>query len=328
MSATITSVAHYVPEDVYPNSYFEEYLDTSDEWIKTRTGISERRFQKNGATSDLIVPAAKKCMEKRGVRPDEIDCVIVATISPDHMFPSTAAMVQHKLGLSNAWGYDLSAACSGFLFALITASKLVEGGLKKVLVCGSDKMSSVVDMEDRTTAVLFGDGAGVVLIEESNDPEMGIRDSILRIDGVGGPALMQVAGGSFKPASHETVDNKEHYVLQDGQTVFKAAVKGMADVSVEIMEKNGMTSEDIRWLVPHQANLRIIDATARRMKLEKEKVMINIQKYGNTTAATIPILLSEWNDNGLLEKGDNIIISSFGAGFTWGSIYVKWNMNL
>lgn len=328
MPATITSTAHFLPPDVYPNSYFEEYLDTSDEWILTRTGIAERRFLKEGGISEMIVPAAMQCMEKRGVRPDEIDAVIIATVTPDHMFPSTAAIVQRKLGLSNAWGFDLSGACSGFLFALETGANLVNGGsAKKVLVCGSDKMSSIIDKNDRTTAVLFGDGAGVVLVEKSNDPELGILDSILRVDGSGEPALKMFAGGSVKPATHETVDAKEHLVFQDGQTVFKAAVKGMADVSTDIMKKNDLKSEDIRWLVPHQANLRIIDATARRMGLEREKVMININKYGNTTAATIPILLSEWHDKGMIEKGDRLVLSSFGAGFTWGSIYLRWNMN-
>lgn len=328
MPATITSIAHYLPPDVYPNSYFEKYLETNDEWIITRTGIKERRFLKDGATSDLIVPAAKECLAKANVSPDEIDCIIVATVTPDHFFPSTACVVQEKLGLKNAWGYDISAACSGFIFALATAVKLVESGIsKKLLLCGADKMSSILNFDDRTQAVLFGDGAGVCLIEKSNDDSMGVLDQLLHIDGSGGKYLHMVAGGSSKPSSHETVENKEHYIFQDGQNVFKAAVKGMADVSMEIMKKNGMTSEDIAWLVPHQANMRIITATAERMNLDKEKVMINIDKYGNTTAATIPICLSEWLQDGKIKKGDNIILSSFGAGFTWGSIYLKWNMN-
>ncbi len=328
MSATITSIAHYLPPDIYTNDYFASYLDTTNEWIMERTGIAERRFAKEGANSDLIVPAAKECIEKRGITPQDIDCIIVATVTPDHLFPSTACMVQHKLGIKNAWGFDLSAACSGFVFAFVTASKLVESGAcKRVLLCGSDKMSSIVNFQDRSQAILFGDGAGVCIIENSNDPELGLRDHILKIDGFGGQYLNQVAGGSFKPASHETVDKGEHYIFQDGQPVFKHAVVGMADVSVEIMERNNLTSDDISYLVPHQANLRIIAATARRMGLNPEKVMINIEKYGNTTAGTIPICLSEWNTAGKLKKGDKIILSSFGAGFTWGAIYLRWNLN-
>jgi len=328
MRATITSIAHYVPPDIYTNRHFEEYLDTTHEWIYTRTGISERRFLKDGATSDMIVPAAKECMAKRGIGPEEIDCVLVATVTPDYFFPSTAAVVQRKLGLKNAWGYDISAACSSFLFMLTTAAKLVESGMsKKCLICGADKMSSIVDMQDRATAVLFGDGAGCAIVEPSNDDELGFIDAILHIDGSGEPFLHMKAGGSAKPASIETVKNKEHYVFQDGKNVFKSAVVGMADVSVEIMKKNNLTSDDIAWLVPHQANLRIITATAERMGLDMSKVMVNIDKYGNTTAATIPICLSEWLYKGQLHKGDNLVLSSFGAGFTWGAILFKWNMN-
>jgi 3-oxoacyl-[acyl-carrier-protein] synthase-3 len=244
------------------------------------------------------------------------------------MFPSTACVVQDKLGLTNAWGYDISAACSGFVFSIVTAAKMVESGVaNKVLLCGADKMTSVLNLQDRAQAVLFGDGAGVCLIEKSNDDDHGILDQILHIDGSGGKYLNMVAGGSHKPASIESVENNEHYIYQDGQAVFKAAVKGMADVSTEIMQKNGMTSDDIAWLVPHQANMRIISATAQRMGLAPEKVMINIEKYGNTTAGTIPICISEWHKEGKLKKGDNLILSSFGAGFTWGSVYLKWNMN-
>jgi 3-oxoacyl-[acyl-carrier-protein] synthase-3 len=328
MPATISAVSHYFPPDVYTNEYFEKILDTSDEWIKTRTGISERRILKEGATSDLIVPAAKKLFEKKGLDPNEIDTIIVATVTPDHMFPNTAAVVQDKLGIKNAWGFDVSAACSGYLFALRTAASLVESGVsKKVLLCGADKMSSIMDFQDRSTAVLFGDGGTATLIEMSNDPEYGIIDQILHIDGEGGKYLKQIAGGSFKPASHETVENREHYIFQDGQNVFKAAVKGMADVSVEIMEKHNLTNNDIAWLVPHQANLRIISATANRMNLNPEKVMINIEKYANTTSATIPSCLSEWNDAGKIKKGDYLVLSSFGAGFTWGAILLRWNTN-
>jgi 3-oxoacyl-[acyl-carrier-protein] synthase-3 len=329
MPATITSIAHYLPPDVLDNNYFANYLDTSNEWILARTGIHERRIMKNGATSDMIVPAAFEAMEKRGYGPEDIDCVIVATVTPDHNYPSTAAMVQHKLGLKNAWGFDLSAACSGFLFALVTAAKLIEtGAAKRLLLCGADKMSAIVDYQDRATCVLFGDGAGVCILEKTENPEYGLLDHILRIDGFGGQYLKQTAGGSFKPSTHETVDAREHFVYQDGQSVFKAAVKGMADVSVEIMEKNNLKADDVRWLVPHQANLRIISATADRMGLSPEKVMINIEKYGNTTAATLPICLSEWHQNGLLAKGDRIVLATFGAGFTWGAGLFRWNMDL
>lgn len=329
MSATITSVAHYLPEDIYPNSYFEKYLDTNDEWIIERTGIKERRFAKpDQATSDLIVPAALECLDKRGMTPEEVDCIIVPTVTPDHMFPSTAAVVQDKIGAKNAWGFDMSAACSGFIFAISNAARLVESGaVKNVLLCAGEKMSSIMDMNDRRQCVLFGDGASVVLIEKSDDPKFGILDHELHIDGSGGKYLHMVAGGSHKPASEETVKNGEHHIVQDGQNVFKAAVRNMADVAVNVMKRNGMTHDDIRWLVPHQANMRIIQATARRMKLAPEKVMINIEKYANTTAATIPICLSEWYQNGQVEKGDNLILASFGAGFTWGAVYLKWNMN-
>ncbi|MBE2190506.1 MAG: ketoacyl-ACP synthase III [Desulfobulbaceae bacterium] len=328
MSATITSIAHYLPPEIYTNEYFEKYLETTHDWIMARTGIAERRFAQSGGTSDLIIPAALECIEKRGIDKDEIDCILVATVTPDHFFPSTAALVQHKLGIKNCWGFDISAACSGFVFAISTAKSLVESGMaKKVLLCGADKMSSIVNFNDRAQAVLFGDGAGVCLIEKSNEDNLGILDQILHIDGLGGQYLHQKAGGSAKPSSAETVAAQEHYIYQDGQAVFKHAVKGMADVSVDIMKKNNLTSDDISWLVPHQANLRIIAATANRMELNPEKVMINIEKYGNTTAATIPICLSEWYQNGRINKGDNIILSSFGAGFTWGAVYVKWNMN-
>lgn len=328
MPATITAIAHYYPEDKLTNKHFESYLDTSDEWIKTRTGINERRIMKNGATSDMIVPAALKCIENAGIDKQEIDCIIVATVTPDYMYPSTAAIVQEKLGIKNVWGFDLSAACSGFLFALQTAASLVESGTaKKVLLCGADKMTSIIDKNDRNTAILFGDAAGVCLIEKSDDDSMGLLDSLLHIDGIGAPYLYQKAGGSAHPATHETVDKMEHTVYQDGKTVFKYAVKGMADISVEIMEKNNLKSEDIAFLVPHQANLRIISATADRMGVGMDKVMVNIEKYGNTTSATIPLCISEWLEAGKIKKGDNLILSSFGAGFTWGSIYLKWNMN-
>lgn len=328
MPATITSIAHYLPPDVYDNKYFEAYLDTTDEWIMQRTGIKERHFLKEGATSDMIIPAAKLCLEKRGITPDDIDCVIVATVTPDHFFPITAALVQKKLGITKAWGFDMNAACSSFVFALVNACKLVESGAaKRILLCGADKMTSILNKEDRNQAVLFGDGAGVAIIEMSDDPECGIRDFIFNIDGAGEPHLKMKAGGSAHPATIETVTNKEHFIHQEGQAVFKAAVKGMADVSVEIMEKNNLKSEDIKWLVPHQANLRIIKATADRMGINPDQVKINIEKYGNTTSATIPICLSELSADNQLEKGDNVVIASFGAGFTWGAVYMKWNTN-
>jgi len=328
MTATITSIAHYLPPDVYANDYFEKYLETSDEWIMARTGIAQRRFAQSGGTSDLIIPAAKECIERRGISPDEIDCVIVTTVTPDHFFPSTAALVQHKIGLKNAWGFDLSAACSGFVFGLANAVALVQSDMyKKILLCGADKMSSIVDFNDRNQAVLFGDGAGVCLVEKSDDDEYGVIDQVLHIDGAGGQYLHMVAGGSAKPSTIETVQNKEHYIVQDGKNVFKHAVVGMADVTLNIMARNNLKSEDIAWLVPHQANLRIISATAERMGIDPKQVMINIEKYGNTTSGTIPICISEWNEAGKLKKGDNVILASFGAGFTWGAIYLRWNTN-
>ena len=278
-------------------------VETNDEWIRTRTGITERRILKEPgkATSDMIVPAVQELCKKRGIDPTEIDCLIVGTVTPDMVFPSTANLVCHKLGATNAWGYDLSAACSGFLFALAQGAALIESGrYKKVVVCGADKMSAIVDYTDRATCIIFGDGAGAVLLEPTA-AQLGVMDSILRTDGSGGQYLHMKAGGSLKPASAETVANREHFAYQEGQAVFKFAVKGMADVSAELMEKNNLKAEDISWLVPHQANLRIIDATANRMGLGTEKVMINIERFGNTTAATIPLCLWEWENQ--LKKG-------------------------
>jgi 3-oxoacyl-[acyl-carrier-protein] synthase-3 len=327
INAAITAVGGYVPEDKLTNFDLEKMVDTNDEWIRTRTGISERRILKGEgkATSDMIVPAVQELCKKRGIHPEEIECLIVATVTPDMVFPATANLVCNKIGAVNAWGFDLAAACSGFLFALAQGAALVESGrYKKVVVCGADKMSSIIDYTDRATCIIFGDGAGAVLLEPSEEP-VGIMDSILRTDGSGAQYLHMKAGGSLKPASHETVDKREHFAYQEGQAVFKFAVKGMADVSAELMEKNNLSSEDIAWLVPHQANLRIIDATANRMGLSSDKVMINIQRFGNTTAATIPLCLWEWEQK--LNKGDNIILASFGGGFTWGAIWVKWAYN-
>ena len=322
--AAITAVGGYVPPEKLTNLDLEKMVETNDEWIRTRTGITERRILKEPgkATSDMIVPAVQELCKKRGIDPAEIDCLIVGTVTPDMVFPSTANLVCHKLGAVNAWGYDLSAACSGFLFALAQGSALIESGrYKKVVVCGADKMSAIVDYTDRTTCIIFGDGAGAVLLEPTTET-IGVMDSILRSDGSGSQYLHMKAGGSLKPASTETVANREHFAYQEGQAVFKFAVKGMADVSAELMEKNNLKAEDISWLVPHQANLRIIDATANRMGLGTEKVMINIERFGNTTAATIPLCLWEWEKQ--LKKGDNIILAAFGGGFTWGAIWVKW----
>ncbi len=325
INAMVTGVGMYVPEKILDNKYFESLVDTNDLWIRTRTGISERRILENGATSDLAARAALDLFEKYNVSPDEIDVIIVATVTPDMFFPATACLVQEKIGASNAWGFDLSAACSGFLFAFQTGCNLVETGrYKKVLVIGADKMSSITDYTDRNTCILFGDAGSAVLIEPTEDKSLGLQDSILRIDGKGKEALYMLGGGSLNPASHETVDKKMHYIFQDGKAVFKVAVKGMADVSVELMEKSKLKSEDIAYLVPHQANLRIIDATAERMGIRKDQVMININKYGNTTAATIPLCLTEYYRDGKIKKGDNLILSAFGAGYTWGASHLVW----
>jgi len=324
MKAAITCVAGYVPEDKLTNEDLSKMVDTNDEWIKSRTGISERRILKDPtkATSDMGAEAVKTLCEKRGIDPSEIEIIITATVTPDMFFPSTSNLIAHKVGAVNAWGFDLSAACSGFLFALTTGAQFIETGkYKKVVVVGADKMSSIVDYTDRTTCVLFGDGAGAVLLEASED-DNGIQDHIHHCDGSGAEFLCMKAGGSLNPSTHETIDAKQHYLFQDGKPVFKAAVTGMADVSYEIMERNNLTGDDVAWLVPHQANMRIIDATQRRMGVDKDKVMINIQNYGNTTAATIPLCLRDWESQ--LKKGDNIILAAFGGGFTWGSIYLKW----
>ena len=324
ISAAITAVGGFVPEDRLTNFDLEKMVDTNDEWIRTRTGISERRILrgKGLGTSDMIAPAVKQVCEKRGIDPSEIDCMIVATVTPDMMFPSTANIACDKIGAKNVASFDLSAACSGFLYALTTGAAFIESGrYKKVIVAGGDKMSAIVDYTDRSTCIIFGDGAGAVLLEPGEEG-FGIKDSILRSDGSGCHYLHQKAGGSVKPASIETVTNKEHYIYQEGQAVFKFAVKGMADVSAELLQRNGLTGDDIAWLVPHQANKRIIDATAHRMGLSNDKVMLNIQKYGNTTAATIPLCLWEWEP--LLKKGDNLVLAAFGGGFTWGATLVTW----
>ena len=325
ITAAITGVQGYVPEHVLSNEDLAKIVDTSDEWITTRTGIKERRIMKNGASSDMAAEAVKSLLKKKNIDPLEIELVVLASVTPDHLFPSTANILCDKVGMTNAWGFDLLAACSGFLFALTTASQFIENGrYKKVLVVGVDKMSSIVDYTDRTTCIIFGDGAGVVLLEP-NEEGLGIQDHILRTDGSGREFLIQQGGGSVNPATIDSVEKKMHFVKQEGLQVFKFAVTKMADVSAEIMERNNLSSEDVAWLVPHQANLRIIDATANRMGVSNDKVMINIQKYGNTTAGTLPLCL--WDYEKQLKKGDNIILSAFGGGFTWGSIYLKWAYN-
>ena len=323
-SAVITGVSGWVPEERLTNRQLSKMVDTSDEWITSRTGIKERRILKDStkATAHMSSKAIKRLLKKTKTNPLDIDLIICATVTPDMLFPSTGCIISDLVGAKNAFAFDISAACSGFLFALKTGSSYIESGAcKKVIIVGSDKMSSIVDYSDRTTCVIFGDGAGAVLLEPTKE-KVGIIDSILRVDGSGKEYLKQIAGGSLNPSTIETVKNKEHYLYQDGKSVFKFAVSKMADVSEEIMKKNKLKAKDIAWLVPHQANLRIIDATARRMGLGKEKVMINIQKYGNTTAATIPLCLSDWEKK--LKKGDNIILAAFGGGFTWGAIYIKW----
>ncbi len=325
--ATITAVGHYAPPKILTNAELEKMVDTNDEWIRTRTGITERRILEHGATSDLAVGAIQNMLTHRKIEATEIDLIIVATVTPDMFFPSTACIIQDKIGASNAWGFDLSGACSGFLYALITGAQFVENGAaSKVLVVGADKMSSIVDYTDRNTCILFGDAGGAVLLEASDDPAYGLIDSRMYCDGSGGAFLYMKGGGSLNPASHESIDKRMHYIYQEGKPVFKAAVKGMADVSAEIMQRNNLTGADVAWLVPHQANLRIIDATASRMGLDPEKVMINIGRYGNTTAATIPLCLSEWWLDGKLRKGQNIVLSSFGAGYTWGAVLIKWSV--
>jgi 3-oxoacyl-[acyl-carrier-protein] synthase III len=324
-NAIISAVGMYFPDKVYDNKYFESIVETNEEWILSRTGIKERRILEKGATSDLATNAALDLLEKHNVKAEEIDCIIVATVTPDMFFPATACLVQKRIGAVNAWGFDLEAACSGFLFAFQTGCALIESGqYKKVMVIGADKMSSITDYTDRNICILFGDGGAAVLLEPTEDKSLGLQDSILRVDGSGEAALHMRGGGSLNPPTHETVDKKLHYIYQDGKAVFKVAVKGMADVSYELMQKNNLKSEDIAYLVPHQANMRIIDATAERMGLSKDKVMVNIDRYGNTTAATIPSCLVEYYRNGKIKKGDKIILSAFGAGYTWGAIYIVW----
>lgn len=326
ITAAITGVEGYVPEKVMTNHDLEKIIDTSDEWITTRTGIKERHVLEDGkATSDMGAEAVKKLLKKKNIDPKEIDLVICGTVTPDYPFPSTANVISDKVGMTNAWSFDVNAACSGFIYSLATGAQFIETGkYKKVIVIGADKMTSILDYEDRATCVIFGDGGGAVLLEP-NEEGYGVIDSVLKSDGQGRKYLLQPGGGSLNPPTHETVDKRMHYVHQEGKAVFKFAVTNMADVSAEIMKRNNLTSDDVDWLVPHQANLRIIDATANRMGLPSEKVMVNIQKYGNTTAGTLPLCLWDWESQ--LKKGDNLVLSAFGGGFTWGAIYLKWAYN-
>ena len=322
--AAITAVNGYVPEYVLTNHELETIVDTNDEWITSRTGIKERRILKGEglATSDLAVPAVEGLLKKRGITAEEIEQIIFCTTTPDMPFPATANVLADKIGAKNAWGYDLQAACSGFIFGLATGAQFIESGKHtKVLVVGGDKMSSIINYKDRATCIIFGDGCGAVLLEP-NTEGYGVMDSVLKSDGSGRAFLHQKAGGSLKPATHETIDANEHFAYQEGQAVFKFAVTNMADVAAEVMERNNLNSEDIAWLVPHQANKRIIDATANRTGVSADKVIINIERYGNTTNGTIPLCLWEWENK--FKKGDNLILAAFGGGFTWGSIYLKW----
>lgn len=327
ITAAITAIGGHVPDYVLTNQELEQMVDTTSEWIETRTGVKERRILKGEGlgTSDMCVKAIEELLKRRGISAKEIDLIIVATVTADYIFPSTSNLVCDKVGATNAWGFDLAGACSGFIYALATGAQFIETGKhKKVIVVGADKMSAILDYSDRSTCIIFGDGAGAVLLEP-NSEGLGVIDSVLKVDGSGRVHLHQKAGGSVKPPTHATVDAREHFVYQEGQAVFKRAVEGMADVTVEIMDRNQLKAKDIAWLVPHQANKRIIEATRQRMELPEEQVMINIHKYGNTTAGTIPLCL--WDYEKQLKKGDTIIISTFGAGFTWGSMYLKWAYN-
>lgn len=324
--AKITALGMYVPEQCMTNDDLAEIVDTSDEWIRDRSGIKERRIIAEGqANSDLSVKAVENAFEGRDFRPEEIDLIVVATVTPDMMFPSTACIVQDKIGAKNAWSFDLSGACSGFIYALATGAQFVETGIcKKVLIIGTDVMSSILNFEDRTTCVLFGDGAGAVLLEPTEEEDVGILDLMLHSDGSGGKYLYMPGGGSLHPPSHETVDKKMHYVHQDGRNVFKFAVKLITEVSNQILERNGYTAEDVGLYVPHQANLRIIQSALERLKLRPDQVAITIDRYANTTAATIPIGLAEAHRQGRINGGDLVLLASFGAGFTWGSVLLRW----
>ena len=323
--AAITAVNGYVPDYILTNQELSTMVDTTDEWIVSRTGIKERRILKQGGTSDMVVPAIEGLLKKRGISAKDIDLIICATVTPDMTFPATANIICDKVGATNAWGFDLAGACSGFIYALTVGTRFIEtGSHKKVLVVGADKMSSIINYKDRSTCIIFGDGAGVVLLEPTEE-NIGIIDSVLKTDGSGRQFLYQKAGGSLNPPSLESVKNEEHYVIQDGKTVYKFAVKNMADVAVELMERNHLSSNDIAWLIPHQANRRIIESTAERMGISMDKVTMNIDHFGNTTAGTIPLCLWEWESK--FKKNDNLVLAAFGGGFTWGAVYLKWVYN-
>jgi len=325
--AAITAVGGYVPETILTNQDLEKLVDTTDEWIISRTGIRERRVlrEPGKATSDMAVKSIENLLEKRGIAADEIDLLIMCTVTPDLIFPATANLVTHKLGTTRPWGFDLAAACSSFLYGLQVGAQFIQNGThKKVVVCGVDKMSAIIDYTDRNTCIIFGDGGGCVLLEPTEE-DNGIMDAILHSDGAGAEFLHQKAGGSLKPPTHETIDAREHFVYQEGKTVFKFATTNMADVSKRIMDRNGLSSDDVSWLVPHQANKRIIDYTAEIMGLPEDKILMNIERYGNTTSGTLPLLL--WDYEKQLHKGDNLILATFGGGFTWGSMYLRWSYN-
>lgn len=327
ITAAITAIAGTVPPDILSNADLEKMVDTNDEWITSRTGIKERRVYKEPGkgTSNMVMPAIWDLLRKSNTKPEEVDLIICATTTPDYVFPATANLIAAEIGAVNSFGYDISAACSGFLFSLVTGSQFIETGrYKKVIVVGADKMSSIVNYDDRATCIIFGDGGGAVMLEP-NTEGLGIQDSILRADGVGAQYLIMEAGGSRNPSSHDTIDKKQHAVKQEGATVFKFAVTNMADVAADVMARNNLTADDIAWLVPHQANRRIIEATASRTGVPMERVMMNIEKFGNTTNGTIPLCL--WEYESKLKKGDNLILAAFGGGFTWGAIYLKWAYN-
>ena len=324
INAVITGVGGYVPEDVLTNDDIAKMVDTSDEWIMTRVGIKERRIlrEEGKGTSFMGICAVNELLKKTGVDAETVEAVICATTTPDYHFPTTASIIAYNTGCKNAFTFDIQGACAGFLYALETASNYIRSGrYKRIIVVAGDKMTAITDYTDRNTCPLFGDGCGAVMVEPTTE-NYGVMDTILRTNGIGLEHLIMKAGGSAYPPSHETVDRREHYVYQDGRYVFKHAVSDMADVAAEVVARNGLTNDDITWVVPHQANLRIIDATAKRLGVRDDQVMINIQKYGNTSAGTIPLCLWEWESK--LKKGDNLILAAFGAGFTWGSVYVKW----
>ena len=326
--AIITGIEAFLPDYILTNQEISTMVDTTDEWIMTRIGVKERRILKEDGlgTSHMGAEAVKKLLAKTGTNPDEIDMVICATVTPDMFFPATANIICDKAGIMNAWGYDINAGCSGFIFSFATVASLIESGrAKKIILVTGERMSSITDYQDRTTCPLFGDAAVAMLIEPTEDLSLGLQDSILRVDGLGRQYLYQKAGGSLYPTTQETIKNKEHYIYQDGQVVFKYAVSRMADVSVEIMNKHNLKAEDIAYLIPHQANLRIIDATGKRMGLNKDKILINIEKFGNTAGTSIPLVL--WEFEKKFKKGDTLIFSAFGAGFTWGAVYYKWSYN-